>query len=82
MDDDRDSVMINCIKEFGHWARITSTTWCIKAADKTTAEIRDSINAKCPLRSTERLVVFNITSSPWGSYNLSKEVADWLKNNK
>lgn len=71
--------MTNIIRGYGVWARITDTTWCIKASDKTTAEIRDSINERLPLRNDERLMVINITKSPWASYYLPKEVADWLK---
>lgn len=81
-DNNRSLQMINNIKEYGLWARITSTTWCIKVADKTTAEIRDNLNSKSSLQSNERLMVVNITNSPWASYYLPKDVADWLKESK
>lgn len=71
--------MIENIKEYGIWARITDTAWCIKAPDKKTAEIRDSLNAKLALQNNERLMVVNITKSSWASYYLPKTVADWLK---
>ena len=81
-DSDRSLAMVNYIKEYGLWARITNTTWCVKASDKTTAEIRDTLNTKYPLQNNERLMVVNITNSPWASYYLPKEVADWLKEDK
>lgn len=81
-DEERSHSMINNIKEYGLWARITKSTWCIKATDKTTADIRDNLNAKIGLQNTERLMVVNITKSPWASYYLPKEVAEWLKEDK
>lgn len=79
-DSGRIRTLTDYIREYGIWARITDTTWCIKASDKTTAEIRDNLNSRCPLQNTERLMVVNITNSPWASYYLPKEVAEWLKN--
>ena len=78
-DRDRSQSMVQFIKEYGIWARITDTTWCIKATDKTTADIRDNLNAKFVLQSNERLMVVDITNSHWASYYLPKEVTDWLK---
>lgn len=77
--DDRQQRMVSAIKEYGIWARITNYTWCIKAENKTTAEIRSTLNEKCPLQSEDRLMVVNITNSAWASYYLPQEVADWLK---
>lgn len=81
-DDERSRAMRDCIKEYGIWARITDGTWCIKVANKTTADIRDNLNSKFALQNTERLMVVNITNSPWASYYLPKEVAEWLKDGK
>lgn len=77
--DDRSVTIINYIKEYGLWARITSRTWYIKSDITTTAEIRDNLNSRLPLNSTERLMVVNVTNSPWASYYLPKEVAQWIK---
>ena len=58
----------------------TNTTVQNKVEDnKKTADIRDSLNAKLVIQPSERLMVLNITKSAWASYNLPKEVADWLK---
>ena len=77
--EERAKSIVDIIKEYGQWARITPYSWCIKAEDLKTAEIRDSIISKFTLQDGERLMVLNITDSPWASYNLPKPVADWLK---
>ena len=77
--DERTNDMINAIKLDGPWARITNTTWCVKAENATTSEIRDKLNNRVSLVNTEKLFVANITNSAWASYYLPKEVADWLK---
>ena len=72
--------MVNYIKENRQWARVSDNAWCVRGEDNTTtAEIRDNLNARLPLNEAERLVVINITKSAWASYNLPREVADWLK---
>lgn len=79
-DSNRQSQMVSFIKENRPWARITQNVWCIREEDgKKTADIRDALNSKLPLQSSERLMVMNISQSTWASYNLPKEVADWLK---
>ena len=75
----RNNEMIKAIKMDGPWARITDTTWCVKAENTTTSEIRDKLNNRVQLNNTEKLFVVNITNSAWASYYLPKEVADWLK---
>jgi hypothetical protein len=71
--------LIALIKQQGPWARITDNTWCIKADNKTTAEIRDVLGPGIQIQKDERLMVVDITKSAWASYYLPKEVADWLK---
>lgn len=76
---ERSHTMVNCIKEYGLWARVTLSTWYIKSENTTTAKIRDNLNSKCPLNDSERLMVVDITNSPWASYYLPREVAEWIK---
>lgn len=79
-DEARQLQMVNIIKENRQWARVWNNAWCIRGEDTaTTAEIRDNLNARFPLNEGERLMVVNITKSAWASYNLPREVADWLK---
>jgi len=74
----RDAV-INKIKSFGAWARISETVWYLRTNSSITA-VRDAIfpegNDEC------RVFVVEVTSAPWASYNLSREVTDWLKEEK
>lgn len=77
--EERYQSMVAAVKGFNLWARITRTTWCIKAENKTTAEVRATLKDRCPLQASERLFIVNITNSPWASSNIPKEVTDWLK---
>lgn len=76
---ERESQLVSHIKDYGIWARLTNTTWCIKVADTTTVAIRDNLNSKLPLQQNERLMVIQITDSSWASYNMPKSVVEWLK---
>lgn len=77
---DRLSRMVSNIKENRQWARVSDNVWCVRGEDNTTtAEIRDNLNARFPIYESERLMVINISKSAWASYNLPREVADWLK---
>ena len=71
--------MITIIKENGNWARITDYTWCVKSNVDTTAELRDDLARRISIQSEERIMVINMTKSAWASYNLPKNVAEWLK---
>lgn len=71
--------VINKIKSFGGWARISETVWYIRTNSSITT-IRDAIypegNEDC------KVFVVEVTSASWASYNLTKEVTDWLKEEK
>lgn len=75
---DLENQLVARIKEQGAWARITPTTWCIKADNITTAQLRDSLLLEN--NRDIRLFVTEITDSSWASYFLPQEVANWLKN--
>ena len=77
--EERNVQMINLIKEQSSWARITDMTWCVKTDIATSSELRDQLANRIGIQNDERLMVVNMTNSAWGSYNLPKEVADWLK---
>ena len=78
--DERRQQMVNFVKENRQWARITDNVWCVKESDTTkTADIRDNLNSRLTIQPSERLMVINTTKSAWASYNLPREVADWLK---
>jgi hypothetical protein len=59
------------------WARPVKSVWIIKS-DKNVAQIRDEI--KLVLDQNDKLIVVELASN-WGTYNIPKEVTDWMKNN-
>jgi len=59
------------------WARPVKSVWIIKS-DKDARQIRDEI--KSNLDSNDRLIVVEMSGN-WGTYNVSKEVTDWMKIN-
>lgn len=71
--------IINYIKSFGNWAKPLQSVWLVKSSTKGCADIRDDI--KKLIDSNDKVLVIKITGDNWASYNLSKEVVDWMKNN-
>lgn len=59
------------------WARPVKSVWIIKT-DKSAGQIRDDI--KLVLDSNDKLIVVEMSGN-WGTYNISTEVTDWMKNN-
>jgi hypothetical protein len=59
------------------WARPVKSVWVIKSI-KSAGEIRDEI--KTVLDSNDKLIVVEL-SKTWGTYNISKDITDWMKNN-
>ncbi|MFZ1720170.1 MAG: hypothetical protein WAU28_02350 [Candidatus Moraniibacteriota bacterium] len=59
------------------WARPVKSVWLVKS-DKNAAEIRDEI--KGVFDSNDKLIVVEISGN-WATYNISKEVTDWMRIN-
>lgn len=76
---ERQNDLIENIKRYNTWARITSTTWCIKADITDAGELRDRLSNN--MNDSERLFVVDITRSNWGSFCLPRKVTNWLKEN-
>lgn len=67
---------VSKIKSFGSWARISDTVWYIS----TSHELAAVRNAVYPEGGEQcRVFVVDVTSQPWASFNLPREVAEWLK---
>ena len=66
------------IKSYSTWAKPLQSVWFIKT-DKTISQVRDEIKTK--VDSNDKVLVIDVTSKGWGTYNVSKEVTDWMKNN-
>jgi len=72
------TILANHIKSlYAFWARPVKSVWIIKS-DNNAAQIRDSI--KLGLDSNDKLIVVEL-SGDWGTYNITKEVTDWMKTN-
>lgn len=65
------------LKSFGGWARPLESVWVIKSS-LTISEVRDEMQKV--LDSDDKLIVMELTGN-WGTYNISKNVTDWLKDN-
>ncbi len=62
---------------YSTWARPVKSVWIIKS-DKGAVQIRDEI--KSALDANDKLIVVEMAGN-WGTYNISKEVTDWMKSN-
>ena len=59
------------------WARPVKSVWIIRS-DKDAEQIRDEI--KSVLDFNDKLIVVELSGN-WGTYNISKDITDWMKNN-
>lgn len=71
-------VLIQYIKSYPMWAKPLQSVWMIKTT-KTSAQVRDEIQTK--IDSNDKVLVMDVTKTGWATFNISKEVADWMKNN-
>lgn len=62
---------------YSSWARPVKSVWIIKS-NKDAGKIRDEI--KSVLDSNDKLIIIEVSRN-WGTYNISKEVTSWMKNN-
>lgn len=71
-------LLIQYIKSYPSWAKPLQSVWLVKTT-KTVAQVRDEIKTK--VDSNDKVLVIDVTKTGWGSFNLSKDVTDWMKNN-
>ncbi len=64
-------------KLYSSWARPVKSVWIIKSS-KTAGEIRDEI--KTALDTNDKLIVVKLSGN-WATYNITKDVTDWMKKN-
>lgn len=74
--EDKSKSIIDRIKSRWMWARVTSTSWCIKTNTEI-SEIRDELSVETTAH--DRVFIVDITDSSWASNNLPEEVTKWLK---
>lgn len=70
--------LIKYIDSFPAWAKALHSVWLVKS-DKDIKIIRDEITAL--IDENDRILVMEITHSSCTTYNLSKRVTDWMKDN-
>lgn len=72
------SRLIEYIKSYGTWAKPLESFWIIKTY-KSILEVRDEISRQVAVN--DKIMVFDVTNKGWASFNLSKEITDWLNQN-
>lgn len=71
------SKLIEYIKSFNVWAKPLESVWLIK----TDLDVMDIVNQIRNITSTnDKILVIEVTND-WASFNISKEVSDWMRNN-
>ena len=70
--------LITYIKSLGPWATPLKSQWFVVSA-KSTAQIREGVQGL--VDSNDKILVIDVTSDDWASWNLDKEVTDWMGNN-
>ena len=70
--------LINYIKAFTYWAKPLKSVWLIKT-DKGVAEVRNELKQYAD--SDDKILVIDVTNANWGSFNISTQVTEWMKNN-
>ena len=71
-------ILIEYIKSYSRWAKPLQSVWFIKT-EKNVAQVRDEIKAL--VDSNDKILVINVTQKGWGTFHVSKDVTDWMKNN-
>ena len=67
--------LIDAIKNLGNWAKPLESFWLV-SCEKSCTDIRDLL--KPYLDSNDRLFVATIPLDAWATYNLPRDVTDWM----
>lgn len=67
--------LIEMIKTATYWAKPLKSVWLVKST-LSSAQIRDQL--RTVVDNNDKLLVIEITNN-WGSYNLPKDVTDWMQ---
>lgn len=70
--------LITYLKTASQWARPSANTWIIKTTSDV-ATIRDGVRDR--IVKTDKVLVIDVSGANWGTFNVTKEVTDWMKNN-
>lgn len=69
--------LIAYLKTAKYWARPFDSIWIIKATIDA-AKLRDGIREK--INPDDKVLVTTIPNNDWATFNISKEVTDWMRN--
>ena len=72
------SGIINQIKSYSNWAKVADNCWII-ITEKSSGSVRDEL--RDAISGNGKILVINVTGQGWGTFAISKEVTDWMKNN-
>lgn len=70
--------LIEYLKSHQSWATPLKSSFFVKAS-LTTSQLVDGIHRR--IDGNDVVVVVEVTSQTWASYNVPKDVADWMKTN-
>ncbi|MEK7636972.1 MAG: hypothetical protein AAB402_01090 [Patescibacteria group bacterium] len=70
--------LIAYLKTASQWARPCANTWIIKTPIDI-AQIRDGIRDR--IKSVDKVMVIEVPNSNWATFNISKDVTDWMRRN-
>ena len=66
------------LRSFPKWACIMENVWIV-CSDEKLVDIREKV---CSAMNGQGVVaVLNVSGNPWGTYAVTKEVTDWMKEN-
>ena len=70
--------LITYLKTAPKWARPCNSTWFIKTTLEA-AKVRDGIKER--MNQNDKVLVTEVKITHWGTFNISKEVTEWMKTN-
>lgn len=70
--------LVEYLKTAPQWARPATNTWIIKTITPVN-NIRDGVKER--IGANDKALVIDITGKNWGTFNVSKEVTEWMKQN-
>lgn len=71
-------ILIQYIKSHYAWAKPLQSVWLIKT-NKTASQIIDEIKDR--IDANDKVLVIDVTRASWATFNVSKEVTDWMRDN-
>jgi len=68
--------LVAYLKTAPYWARPLPSTWFIKTTTEVSL-IRDGIMRR--INNNDKVLVMEINKASWATFNISKEVTDWIR---